>query len=460
MNHRKLSWFFMMNPWKTVLFLVPVMAVGVMAGCQGRAAEARHQSGEASEQGEAVPVRVIKPKLGGLERITKQPATVQAFKFVGLYAQVSGVLANQEVDIGSKVKKGEILAEIIAPEIVQEEVHAAAALEQAKEQVRQADKRVETAKADLEATKKLVDQREEEKKSFEAYWRYRKAELQRYKELVASEVIDRRVYDEEKDRFEAALSRKDAALAAVETARADVLTKKAKKDQVIVDVALAKANVRVAEATLAKAKAFVGFTKIHAPFDGIITKRNYNNGDFIRTADRAGQLPLLEVQVRDKMRIVVQVPDTDAPNLKEGNRAELRIACLGKNGKFVGAVSRISYFEDEKARTMRVEVDLPNPKYLLRHGMFGEITIQLQGKPENAFTLPSTCVKRQTADSPPFVYVVRQNRARKVLVHVGKDDAKWVEILDGLQSTDLVVAEPSAAISDGCPLNMVNPPPR
>jgi HlyD family secretion protein len=460
MSYRKLSWFFMMNPWKTLLFLVPILVVGLVAGCQGRSAEAAQTSGESSEQGEAVPVRVIKPKLGGLERITKQPATVQAFEIVGKYAQVSGVLANQKVDIGSKVKKGEILAEIIAPEIVQEEVHATAALEQAEEQVRQADKRVITAIADLEATKKLVDQREEERKSFEAYWRYRKAELKRYEELVASEVIDRRVYDEEKDRFEAALSRKDAALAAVETARADVLTKIAKKEQVIVDVALAKANVRVAQATLAKAKAFVDFTKIHAPFDGIITKRNYNNGDFIRTADRAGQLPLLEVQVRDKMRVIVQVPDTDAPNLKEGNRAELRIAALGKNGKFSGTVSRISYMEDERARTMRVEVDLPNPKYHLRHGMFGEITIQLQGRPEKAFTLPSTCVKRQTADSPPYVYVVRQNRARKVLVHVGMDNAKQVEVLDGLQSTDLVVAEPSAAISDGCLVNMVNPPPR
>jgi RND family efflux transporter MFP subunit len=453
MDRKPFSWQKMMHNWKVYLFL-PLL-LGSLAGCKGRSAEAQEVPDDSPT---SIPVRVLKPKLGGLERKTVQPATVQAFEFVMKYAQVSGVLAKQKVDIGSKVKKGDLLAEIVAPELIQEQAHAAAALEQAKEQVKQAKKRVQTATADLKATEKMVEQREKEMDSYVAYQKYRKAELERYKELVASEVIDRRVFDEEQDRYEAAKSRADAAIVAVETAKLDVLTKAAKLEQVLVDVDLARAYVRVAKATLGKADVFVNFTKIIADFDGVITKRNYNNGDFIRTADRAGQLPLLVLQVRNRMRVIVQIPDTDAPYVNEGNPAVLRIAALGKKGKFKGTVSRLSYMEDEKSRTMQVEVDLDNPKHLLRHGMFGEITIRLQGTPEKAFTLPASCLKRDSVDEPYYVFVVRNDgKAHKVEVRVGFDNAARAEILDGLDQRDLVVADPHGALSDGCKVLVINP---
>jgi len=433
----------------TFLLLAPFVAAS-LAGC-GRSTEAQELPGDFTTP---VRVQVVKPKMGGLERKTEQPCTVQSFEFVGLYAQVSGVLENQKVDIGSRVKKGQLMAEILAPELIKEQAQAVAALEQANAQVTQAEKRVDAAAADLQATRKLVVQREFEKDSKVSYHDFRRKELKRFYDLVKENIIEMKVYDEENDKCQAALSAMEGAKAAVDTARFDVRTKEAKKDQAIADVTAAKANVRVAEAAVGKADVFVKFTKIVAPFDGIVSKRNYNNGDFIRLADRGGQLPLLVVQRRDKMRVIVQIPDTDAPFVNEGNPVEVRINSLGKHGIFPGTVSRLSYVEDDVSRTMQVEVDLDNKNRYLRHGMYGDITVHLQGTPEKAFTLPAGCLRRDGPESPQYVFVVRQNIAHKVEVKVDFNNAIQAEVIDGLEPTSLVVANPNGLV-DGSRVEVV-----
>src|SRR5262249_40870813 len=155
-----------------LLFLVPFLSAA-LAGCRDRSADAQ----ELSESANVIRVQVLKPTVGGLERTTVQPATVQSFEFVSMFAQVSGVLQNQNVDIGSRVKKGQVLAEILAPELIKEQAQALAALEQAKAQLTQTEKHVIAAAADLDSTRKLVDQREFEKKSKEAYYDFRRKEL-------------------------------------------------------------------------------------------------------------------------------------------------------------------------------------------------------------------------------------------------------------------------------------------
>src|SRR5439155_6343103 len=109
-----------------------------------------------------VRVEVVKPKPGGMERTTTQPGSVHAYEYEDVFAKVSGYLKGQSVDIGSPVKKGQLLAVIDAPELEKEVLQAAAAVEQAKAQVKQAEARIVAAKADLAATEKLVPQRQAE----------------------------------------------------------------------------------------------------------------------------------------------------------------------------------------------------------------------------------------------------------------------------------------------------------
>ncbi len=437
-----------------------VLGVVLFVVWKNRDAEAQEASGNGTSSQYGVAVQVVKPTPGGLERVTIQPASVQSFDWVDKFAQVSGVLEKQDVDLGSRVKKGQLLAEILAPELIKEQAHAAAALEQAKAEVTRAREHVNAAAAELESTRKLVKQREFEKESKVTYYGFRKKVLNRYKELVKTTVIEEALVDEEYEKCDAAKSAMDAAIAAVDTANADVLTKKAKLEQVKADVVAAKANVLVAEATLGKADEYVKFTRITAPFDGVITRRNYNNGAFIRAADRGGQLPLLTIKRTDLMRVTVQVPDTDVPFLAVGNSAVLKISTLGSNGRIAGKVCRLADSQDERSLTMRAEVDLVNKDGLLHDGMYGEMTIYLKSTLKNVFTLPSAYLKSDADGKQHYVFVVRKNknnyRAKKVPVRVGFDNAVQAEILSGLGPDDLVICDPSSAIINGTRVDIID----
>ena len=446
-----------------LLFGPPVIVLLLIAIIwMSRQAEAQPANGNHSSTANGVPVQVVKPSVGGLERTTIQPASVQSFEWVDEFAQVSGLLEKQEVDIGSKVKKGQLLAHILAPELVKEQAHAVAGLEQAKAQHLQAQKHVNAAAADVESAKKLVKQRDFEKDSKVSYYDFRKKTLKRYKALVLENVIDEALVDEENDRCDAAKSAMDAAIAAVDTANFDVETKKAKLEQAIADVAAAKANVLVAEATLGKADVYVNFTEITSPFDGIITRRNFNNGAFIRGADRSGQLPLLTIKRTDLMRVSVQVPDTDVPFLAVGNSVVLKISTLGSKGIFPGKVSRLADSQDEKSLTMRAEVDLVNKDSILRDGMYGEMTIYLKSTLKHVFTLPSSYIRSDADGKQRFVYVARKKNdkhfARKVPVRIGFDNADQAEILSGLAAGDLVICDPSSAIVNGTRVEIIDTP--
>jgi HlyD family secretion protein len=412
--------------------------------------------GEAAEEGtqepreapsSALQMKVMKP-LPGKERVTTQPATLQAFEFVELYAQATGILDKQDVDIDSVVKKGDLLAEIRAPDLVADRAQAYAGWKKSKAEKVQAEKEVDVVQADLEAAKQRVKQREAEKNAADSYLKFRKAEFDRYKELALSKSIEARIVDEESDRFDSALFRRDGAAAAEQTANLDVLAKKSKLLKARSDVDEAEAAVDLAKAQLDKADALLSFTKVIAPFGGVITQRNYNNGAFIRTAERGGQNPLLVLKHLDKMRVIVQLPDTDVPFVSKGDPAELVIATV-RPKPFIGKVCRTAGSENLKSRTMRVEIDLDNKDRILRDGMYGYITIHLTQAPKPKFMLPSGAVHQDLETRERYVYVIRQKRAYKVVIQVGPDDGKLIGIMSGLNANDLVVIQDNGLLQEG-----------
>src|SRR5262249_49617623 len=157
------------------------------------------------------------------------------------------------------------------------------------------------------------------------------------------------------------------------------------------------------------------------PFDGVVTERNFNPNDFVRAASEGGaHLPLLTVQRTDLMRVVVQVADRDVPYADPGDPAIVEIDAL-PGQKFPASISRIADSEDPETRLMHVEIDLPNPpgmnrKGMIRHGMYGRVTIILE-KVE-MLSLPSSCLVGKSQDSKGYVYVVRDGRARQVPVQI------------------------------------------
>ena len=275
-------------------------------------------------------VDVIRPGVGDMARSVPEPGTVKAFDYADLYAKVSGYLQEQNVDIGDSVKPDQLLAKISAPELVQAVDQARAQLDQAKSQVKLTEAGIDRAKADLEAAEANVGEKRADLKRETAYLAFRQIEYDRIRHLYDLRAIEEKLVDQNLKERDAAQAAENAAKAAIQTAIAEVAAKTAKIVEAQADLANAKAKVQVANAVLAKAKVFVDYLEIRAPKDytGVITKRSFHVGDFIRAADQGGGTPLLVVARTDKMRVIMKMPETYVPYTDPGDPAVVELDAL------------------------------------------------------------------------------------------------------------------------------------
>jgi RND family efflux transporter MFP subunit len=401
-----------------------------------------------------VTVQVVRPRKANVDRTTKWlPCEIHSFGWAPLYAEVNGYLKEQQlngkpVDIGTLVKKGDVLARIDVPELEQQVKRHEAGVEQANARVSQMKARVTTAEAELDAAKAAVVQAEANSRSSEAWSRFRSKQLGRMEDLFALKSIDERLVDESRERYEASMETVRSSQAAIATSIAQRKAAEAKILQAGADVLEAKAQVKVAEAELKRAEVLVGFATITSPYNGIVTQRSLLPGGFVRSAAGGGnQPPLLTVEEIDKMRVVVQVPDRDVRYVDEGDGAVVEIDAF-PGEKFQGAVSRKGGCEDPTTRLMRVEIDLPNPSGKILRGMFGRVNILLE-KSVEVLTVPPSCIVSRTDDGKATVYVVRDGVARRVGVLLGEDNGVRVPVLRGLTATDQVIRRPPAEVVDG-----------
>ena len=243
--------------------------------------------------------------------------------------------------------------------------------------------------------------------------------------------------------------RRSARHAAVKAAEADLARSGAQVVTAEAEIHRERAELRVAQERLTQAQIYAQYTRIISPYTGVVTQRNYHDGDFIREADRQDAPPILSVARTDLMRVIVYVPDRDTPLLDRGDPAVVRIDALG-NEEFKGAVSRFSEYELPTNRTMRTEVDLPNPTGRLRMGMYGPVSILLE-PPTDFLTIPSMAL-HEVEEGAGSVYVVEDDRARKRPIRVGRDDGIRAEVLDGLTTDDQVIIAYTGSIEDGEPV--------
>jgi multidrug resistance efflux pump len=317
--------------------------------------------------------------------LTVQPCTVHAFDQEEIFAPVPGLLKEVRANIGDVVKKGELLAVIGAPDLQINVQQAQALCQQARAQVVQAQANVRAVQAAVLAPKSQLELRKAEVASAEASMKFRKKQYERFVQLAKSGSIDAKLLDEKADQLEAARGKYDAAKAAVLIAEADVKIAESKVQQAEAELETTKANLAVTQATLAKAEHALSLTRIESPINGIVTRRNYQVGHFFRAAGEAvGQLPIFIVQRTDRVRVIVEVPNTDALLTHPGDPVELRFDALPDVRLTGYQVSRIGFALDPKTRTMRVEIDVPNDKRLLRPGMYGQAKIQVPKTPQDA----------------------------------------------------------------------------
>jgi RND family efflux transporter MFP subunit len=210
------------------------------------------------------------------------------------------------------------------------------------------------------------------------------------------------------------------------------------------DLENAEATMKVADATLDLATTRLDYARITAPFGGTVTKKFLDPGAVV-TALNSTLFTLMDL---DRMKIMINVLEQDIPRVTMGLGASVTVdAFPGKT--FTGTVSRFAQAVDLATRTMAVEVDIPNPGHFLRPGMFATVSLNV-GRHPDALTLPTQALMKD--EQGLFVYVARQDTARRVRVTAGGEQSSRTEILAGLGGTEDVITTGQQFVRNGGPV--------
>ncbi|HYM02139.1 MAG TPA: efflux RND transporter periplasmic adaptor subunit, partial [Stellaceae bacterium] len=208
-------------------------------------------------------------------------------------------------------------------------------------------------------------------------------------------------------------------------------------------------------ATVQRLRLLTQYEKVEAPFTGVITARNVDNGDLVRADDNSGGTPLLTIQRDDVVRVQVNVPQSGAVGLRDGLPAKVRVPEL-PDRVFEGQVARNSVALDAASRTMLVEVDVPNPDGTLRGGLYVNVEFAVP-RPATTVVVPAEALlfngdglRVATVDDSGHVHL------RDVSIY--RDYGTTLELRDGLQGGERVALTPPADIADGQQVKIAEPP--
>jgi RND family efflux transporter MFP subunit len=210
--------------------------------------------------------------------------------------------------------------------------------------------------------------------------------------------------------------------------------------------------VEVAKANLERIQTLLGYWRIVAPFDGVITRRWVDPGAFIPSAtsgSAAKNAAVVTLMDFRRVRVEVAVPQSDAALVKAGLPVQVSVEEL-PGRTFEGQITRFAYALDESTKTMMTEIEIPNPELALRPGMYANCHLALEKKTD-ALLLPAEALV--TEKKKNFVFCVRDGKAARVPVRIGFDDGVSVEVLEGLKPNESIIAAGKQAVTDGQSVN-------
>jgi len=383
---------------KKYLVIVALALVGVLV-FWGLFRHAKTEADRADnhEHAGAPVAAVVKVGHGTLGTPLTLAGGFKPFQEVDLHAKVAGYIKTMNVDVGSHVKEGQTLAVLEVPELAAELSGADAAVRRAKEEIRRAQGDVQRAKSAHEATHAMAE-------------RLTQASDSRAGLVAQQEVDDARAKDLE---GEAQVSSAQAALSAAEQA------------------------LDVAVATQQQYKALSDYTRITAPFTGVITVRYADTGSLIAagTSSSTQSAPVVRIAQISVLRLVLPIPESIAGQVRLGDPVKVHVQALNQDS--VGKVSRFADALDPQTRTMESEIDFQNPDGKLLPGMYVEAKIGVAAKTE-VLTVPLEAVETNGSEGTVLV-VSAQNTLEERKVRLGLQGSTHIEVLSGLSDGQRVV---------------------
>jgi RND family efflux transporter MFP subunit len=305
-----------------------------------------------------------------------------------IYARVSGYITKWYADIGDKVKKDQVLAIIDTPELD-------AQLEAARAQLKAAEAEVVVSEADADFAKTTFER-----------W-----------QGSAKGVVSEQEREEKKAGFAVAQAK----------------------------VKAAQSKVTLDQSNVDRLTYMTQFKKVSAPYDGVITERRIDVGDLVTAGSTSNTTPLFGIAQFDQIRVFANVPQSAAADTAVGTPAKVTTTDSSPQ-VFEGKVTRTSESIDPKARTLKVEVDLPNPRLSLVPGMY--VQVEFNAKSRALVQIPAGALLFRSGG--PQVAVIQPDSTVKFKdVQIGRDNGNTVEIESGLADGDRVALNINNQIEDG-----------
>ncbi len=327
-------------------------------------------------------VQVLHPPARAIVRVIGQPSFIESYERTSVFPKLTAYIEKWNVDIGDKVKKGETLAKLFVPELVEDFGTKTATVELDKEQIELAQKLVTVAGADVQAAAAALEESRAILAKYQSEVDRWDSEVKRLRVETEKGVVDPQVLLESINQLKSTAAARDAAKATIMKVDAELLSRQANLARARVSVAVARADFAVAESEARRLKAWVGYLLLTAPYDGVIVARNANTGDFVLPAtgdptamqrdpnlSPGNAAPIYVVDRTDVVRIFVDVAERDANYVKIGTKASVLIEAYSDD-PLEGAVTRTSWALHTTSRTLRAEIDLPNTGSQLLPGMY------------------------------------------------------------------------------------------
>jgi RND family efflux transporter MFP subunit len=357
---------------------------------------------------ETPTVAVVKATRADLSSSLILTAEFAPFQEIDVMAKVSGYIRKINVDIGDRVKEGQLLATLEIPEMQDDVTRAAAAIEEANAEL-------SAARDELQRAQSARD----------------------IAHLSYSRILD--------------VSKREVGLVPqqeVDEANSRDLVAEAQVSAAKSRIAATEQHIHVAQADQSRIKTLFQYAVITAPFTGVVTKRYANTGSLIQagTSSQTQAMPVIRLSQNGLLRLALPVPESVVPLIHLGGRVDVRVSAL--NRTFPGVVARFADKVDESTRTMKTEVDVPNSSLVLVPGMYAQVDLTTEQR-RNVLSVPAEAVNG--SGDAASVYAVPPSGALQIVpVHLGIENARLVEIRSGdLKEGDSVVVGPRAGLKAG-----------
>jgi RND family efflux transporter MFP subunit len=370
-----------------------------LSSCGGSGAKADTQS--------VVDVGVTSVVRKTLKRQVTLSSELVPFQEIEVYAKESGYVKKLNVDYGTRVKTGQVMATLEIPEL-------RAQLEQDEAQIANASDQVNRAEHDF--------------RRYQAQYNALHLQYTRLNGVFESQpgIVAQQEVDDAQGKDIAAASQMDAGESALRGAQS---------------------NLTVTKAKLSEDQSLYDYSKITAPFAGVVTERYANLGALVQagTASSTQAMPVVKLSEDDLFRLVIPVPESYVRYIRVGDPVEVRVPSL--NQTFPGKVARFSVDVKESTRTMHTEVDVPNPQRILLPGMYAEADLTLQ-QTDNVPTIPLQAVNHEGDKTTVFV-VQPDGQLADHPVILGLQTAGDAEVVSGLTEGQQVIVSDRSGLKPG-----------